>query len=110
MDDVAEERVGLRPLQQTGGPASLGVAGPGHDPSEAVLPSCQQRIALGTLQDNIRCGARRGGDIAGQWGKAAERHPWDHIGQRAELWRDLALHDPGLERLAGLFQEDLRHV
>src|SRR6202521_2110372 len=110
MDDIAEESIGGPPCKHAGGPAAPGIAGPGPPPTETVLPGRQQWIALRALEHDVGRGARRGRDVAGQGWEAVQRDAGDHVGERGELRRDATLDDPGLERLARLLQENLRHV
>ena len=86
--DVAEKPVRGRPAKQVGGPSSLGVARPGEDSAETVLPGCQQRIALRALQHDVGGGARRRRHIAGERREAVEWHTGNHVRQRGELRRD----------------------
>ena len=110
VDDVAEESIRRRPMQQVRRPSTLRVAGPRQHPPQPVLPGREQGIALWAFQHDVRGGPRRRRHITRQSGETVERHARDHLRERCELRRDATLDDPGLEGLTRFFQEDLGDV
>ena len=106
-DDVGEELSRPRPGEQARRPSPAGVAGPRNRTAEAVLPGRQDRIVGGAAQHHLRRRLGRGGHVPVHGGQGQGVGPAEGGAGSAELRRERSRHDPRLETLLGLLEEEL---